>query len=489
MRKTLFFLILFSLLSLPISIRAIDKFYTYYDKGLEYMEKGEWERAIEELKSAISLVFEDAKRQRTYGTRFIKYFPHRELGVCYYYLEEFNDAMGELQLSYAYKKSKRAEEFIKKLSYKGEKIDLSDDLALKDAKLKEQQQLALRQKKLDEQRQKEAEIARKQKELEEEEKRLTLEKKRKEEDENLRLEKEKSAKQEKVNDKELLAEERKRKNEEELLALELAIAIKKKELLEEQTKLEEHKQQTSNVTLLPIGALTYDPSKVTQVGSRLSVAVLNFESNDAAENLIESVTEKLITQLVNLRRFRVIERSALDKIMQEQKLGMTGFVDEETAVKVGKLAGADVIIMGRINLEIGFAKVNARGIDTETSELIVAKEADTGNTNIENIEKLVEQVAVGIYNDLPLVEGVVMAVEEEQVILSIGSQVGVRKGTKCVAYKEGKKYYHPTTGEVLGKNVTPLGELIVVQVQEKMSIAKPLGKISNIEIEDKVVVK
>ena len=44
-------------------------------------------------------------------------------------------------------------------------------------------------------------------------------------------------------------------------------------------------------------------------------------------------------------------------------------------------------------------------------------------------------------------------------------------------------------GEVLGKNVTPLGELVVVQVQEKMSIAKPIGKISNIEIEDKVVVK
>ncbi|MBL7149930.1 MAG: hypothetical protein ISS80_07665, partial [Candidatus Cloacimonetes bacterium] len=63
------------------------------------------------------------------------------------------------------------------------------------------------------------------------------------------------------------------------------------------------------------------------------------------------------------------------------------------------------------------------------------------------------------------------------------------KGTKCVAYKEGKKYYHPTTGEVLGINVTPLGELIVIQVQEKMSIAKPIGKISDLQIEDKVVVK
>jgi hypothetical protein len=31
--------------------------------------------------------------------------------------------------------------------------------------------------------------------------------------------------------------------------------------------------------------------------------------------------------------------------------------------------------------------------------------------------------------------------------------------------------------------------LIVIQVQEKMSIAKAIGKIGNIQVEDKVVVK
>jgi curli biogenesis system outer membrane secretion channel CsgG len=488
-KKITFVLLVLIACKFGFQLSAVEKFYMYYDDGVEYMEKGQWERAIGEFKSAMSLSFEDSKKKRTYGTRFIKYFPHRELGICYYNLEEFDDAMGELQLSYAYKKSKRAEEYIQKLSYSGNKIDLQDDKEKNKAEEQEQQNLALRQNEFDEQRQKEAEIARKRNELEAEEKRLEVEKKKKEEAEKLRVEKDNLAQQKKDEAAKRLEDEQAKKAAEELLALELEISRKKKELQEEQTKLEIQKETTSNVTLLPVGVLTYDPSKVTQVGSRLSVAVLNFESNEAAAKLIDSVTEKLVTQLVNLRRFRVIERSALDKIMEEQKLGMTGFVDDETAVKVGKLAGADVIILGRISLEIGFAKVSARGIDTETSELIVAKEADSGNTNIENIERLVEQVAVDIYNDLPLVEGIIMAVEEDQVILSIGSQVGVRKGTKCVAYKEGKKYYHPTTGEVLGKNVTPLGELIVVQVQEKMSIAKPIGNISNMEIEDKVVVK
>ena len=457
MRRCLIILFIVSIFVNSSLLYSIEKFYTYYDKGLQYMQKGEWERAIAEFKSAASLEFEDAKKKRTYGTRFIKYFPHREVGICFYNIGEFDNAMGELQLSYAYKKSKRTEEYIKKLSFDGRNIDFEKNLAERKQHEKEQEEFALRQKEMEEQKQKEAELAQKQKEIEEENKSLK--------------------------------QEREKKEKAELAALEKEIQKKQKELEEERQKLEEQKKRKSNISKLPLGALTYDPNAVTQVGSRLSVAVLTFASNEKAQNLAESVTEKLVTQLVNLRRFRVIERSALDKIMEEQKLGMTGFVDDETAVKLGKLAGADIIILGRINIEVGFAKVSARGIDTETSELIVAKEVSSGNTNIETIERLVEQTAIDIYNDLPLVEGIIMEVEDTQVILSIGSNVGVRKGTKCVAYKEGKKYYHPTTGEVLGMNVTPLGELIVIQVQEKMSIAKPIGKISDLQIEDKVVVK
>ncbi len=457
MRRTILILLFVSFFFMISPIQAIEKFYTYYDKGIKFMEKGEWERAIEELKSAISLEFEDAKRKRTYGTRFIQYYPHRDIGICYYNLGEFNDAMGELQLSYAYKQEKKTKEYIDKLSYKGEQLDLKDDFIKKKEHQKEQEELEIKQKEIEEQRIKEEEIARKQKEIEAE--------------------------------KIKLAKEKKIKEKKELEKMEKEIARKNKELEEERAKLDKLKEKRSEVSKLPLGALTYDPSKVTQVGSRLSVAVLPFGSNEEAKDLTDSVTEKLIIQLVNLRRFRVIERSALDKIMEEQKLGLSGFVDEETAIKVGKLAGADMIILGNINMQIGFVKVSARGIDTETSVLIVAKEADSGNTNIETIENLVEQVAIDIYNDLPLVEGIVMEVEDDQIILSIGSNVGVRKGTKCVAYKEGKKYYHPVTKEVLGKNVTPLGELIVIQVQEKMSIAIPIGNISKIEVEDKVVVK
>jgi len=38
---------------------SMEKFYNYYENGLAYMEKKDWNRAIEEFKSAISMEFAD----------------------------------------------------------------------------------------------------------------------------------------------------------------------------------------------------------------------------------------------------------------------------------------------------------------------------------------------------------------------------------------------------------------------------------------------
>jgi hypothetical protein len=46
-------------------------------------------------------------------------------------------------------------------------------------------------------------------------------------------------------------------------------------------------------------------------------------------------------------KIEVVERDALNKIMKEQNLSMTGLIDDTNAVKVGKLLGADVIVIGR----------------------------------------------------------------------------------------------------------------------------------------------
>ncbi|HEY6951848.1 MAG TPA: CsgG/HfaB family protein [Bacteroidota bacterium] len=407
-------------------LTAQTKFYNYYDEGSQYMEKQDWVRAIGEFKSAASLEFEDAKRKRTYGTRFIEYFPHREIGIAHYFLGEFQDAKQELELSLAFAKSDRAEEFLDKVR-RGISPAL---LAEEDRKRNE----AERQRKLDEENR-----ARRERE--------EIEKKNRELAEKQRI------------------EEEERKREEERKALD-----------EKNTKL-------------PVGALTYDPSRVTQVGSRLAIAVLPFDTKGEAQKLDVSVTDKLVTQLVNLRRFKVMERAALEKVLKEQKLQTSGVVDEKTAVNIGKIAGADAIVIGDVTIVGGFAKVSARVIDTETSETIVAKEEQGQGSGIEDVEKTVGRVAIDIYNELPIVEGYVVNQDQDLFYIDIGSEKGIRKGSKCVAFREGDKIRHPVTGEILGSRVTKLGELVVVQVQGKLAATKIVESEGEIKVGDKVVVK
>jgi len=106
------------------------------------------------------------------------------------------------------------------------------------------------------------------------------------------------------------------------------------------------------------------------------------------------------------------------------------------------------------------------------------------------MEKLAEQVGISIYNALPLVEGNVIVVEAPDIYIDIGGNVGLRKGSKCVAYSEGEPIVHPVTGEVLGRKNKRLAELVVVQVQEKLGVARPIeGEKGEVAVGDKVVVK
>jgi TolB-like protein len=368
------------------------KFYQYYSDGMDYVEKRDWLRAIQEFRSAISLEFEDAARKRTYGTRFIEYYPHREMGICHYFLGENQLALKELELSAAYTSSERASEYIDMIRGAG-----PAPVAKKPAKP--------------------------------------------------------------VRDR------------------------------SEEEPADRSRLETGRTGTLPVGALTYDPARVTQVGSRLGLAVIPITPKGEIEHYGGALTDKMVTQLVNLRRFKVIERGALDKVLSEQQLQVSGAVDEATAVQVGKLAGADAIVLASAVESRDGGKVSARVIDTETGETIVARSEQVDGSDIEDFEKAVDALAIMIYNELPIVEGYIVSAEGDTYYVDVGSLKGVRKGSKCVAFREGKEIKHPSTGEVLGRQVSKLGELVVVQVQQKVAQVRIVDKEQAIKIGDKIVVK
>lgn len=60
------------------------------------------------------------------------------------------------------------------------------------------------------------------------------------------------------------------------------------------------------------------------------------------------LTEMLTTSLAKAGRFTVLERAQLDKVLAEQQFGQSGAVTPESAAKVGRLLGAQVLVFGDI---------------------------------------------------------------------------------------------------------------------------------------------
>lgn len=59
----------------------------------------------------------------------------------------------------------------------------------------------------------------------------------------------------------------------------------------------------------------------------------------------EKISDMLIHEFLKLG-FDVVERSDIERLVKEQKLSVSGFIDPREAVAIGKLTGADTIVIG-----------------------------------------------------------------------------------------------------------------------------------------------
>jgi len=223
----------------------------------------------------------------------------------------------------------------------------------------------------------------------------------------------------------------------------------------------------------------------------------------------EGMAEMLTTELVKSGKYRVIERQAIEKIMQEQNLGMSGAVTAQSAAKVGQLLGVELAIFGAVT-EFGHKKgeggVNLKqkgfGIGVQSSSATVGIDVRFVNTNTgeiiaaENVRKeetkrglgvTTEKVDFGSKNEFD--ESVVgkaarKAVEEimkkldsqmtnlpwqakiikitgNTVYINSGAESGVQVGDVFSVYVKGEELVDPDTGLSLGAEEEKIGEIEV----------------------------
>jgi len=120
------------------------------------------------------------------------------------------------------------------------------------------------------------------------------------------------------------------------------------------------------------------------------------EDYDALER---GMAGMLISELGANPALRVVERENIQKLVDEQNLGASGRVDDQTAAKIGKLVGARYAVMGSFVDLYGDFRVDVRVVNVETSEIIKTEKVTMQR---EHLFDLVRNLSQALNKDLNL---------------------------------------------------------------------------------------
>ena len=101
-------------------------------------------------------------------------------------------------------------------------------------------------------------------------------------------------------------------------------------------------------------------------GSKL--VILNVESEYPA--LSEYIIDELISNTVNDRVFTVVDRTNIALIQQETSFQMSGEVSDETAVSIGQMLGAQIIVSGAVSQIGDRFRLRVRALDVTTAQIL-----------------------------------------------------------------------------------------------------------------------
>jgi curli biogenesis system outer membrane secretion channel CsgG len=284
---------------------------------------------------------------------------------------------------------------------------------------------------------------------------------------------------------------------------------------------------------------------------QFKIAVLPFDDSSIQDRwwsrnweVGKGVADELVTALLATNKFRLIEREQINKILREQDFGSGGRVDSQSAAKIGKILGVQLLVMGRVTefslkseggaigigsqgFGLGFKTttarvvIDARLVDTTSAEIKVAipGTGEKKNTNLTVIKDwngisfgssdfkktnlglalrdAVNQVATGLatqaYNGVTMgsstLVGTVFYAKDNKVIINIGSSDEVQMGMVFIVDHIIDVVKDPDTGEVVDEVTEPVAEITVSEVKEKTATCVVTTKLSKkypIAVKDKV---
>lgn len=218
----------------------------------------------------------------------------------------------------------------------------------------------------------------------------------------------------------------------------------------------------SGMAAVPAGA--EGQGKATAGSPRLTLAVLPFDTGVEAGDRPGWVYDSFVNRLVATHRFEIVERSRLNRILEELNLGTSTLTDPGEAARLGRIMAADLMLLPSVLKGEGVTRVMARLVDTESAEIFSAYETSELGVSAMILQVLLGRLAERIAADLPVREGVVIRTEADHLYVDLGQDTGIKRHTRLLVL-EGSPGME-----------TVMGEAKVLEVYEKFLRAEVVRK-------------
>lgn len=129
------------------------------------------------------------------------------------------------------------------------------------------------------------------------------------------------------------------------------------------------------ISLCLLAAALLPRPAVAETAMRVAVLEFGNASSEAGlEALGKGLQSMVTTDLSRVGSITLVERSRIQEIVAEQKLGNSGLMDKATAAKIGKLAGASHLLGGTFTCVSKSMRLDARLFSVQTGEVLLANE-------------------------------------------------------------------------------------------------------------------
>ena len=125
---------------------------------------------------------------------------------------------------------------------------------------------------------------------------------------------------------------------------------------------------------------------------KLAVVGLTSTTRNVDSETADGIVVFVENAFVNVGKVNVVDRQNIAKIVQEYEFQQTDLTDESTAVEIGKLSGANIIVIGSVSYVGKRYYLNIKLISVETGEIMGSSIADA-----EKAEEFLEMCNEAVY--------------------------------------------------------------------------------------------